>query len=312
MSNNFNGYGNCISDLQGSGVSSCSITTFGDITGFLLSTGNDVITASMNKIAYINKIKRFSVIPYNGISDFEQNTPDNDINTSSTSVMTQIRAGKPQFSFSFTKGSCLHKSLYQKTSNGNFNLSLLFNSGILLAKVSEDVYNGFKMGMFDVETFKLLQGTDPQKSTVKVQLLDAVQFNLNNQFITWEALGFNLTDINGVVDTNIIAYKGTAVKTINAVVKSSCNSDYLITSLREVSNWSAINGLTKEKLDITEVSFDEGTQSYSITLALEIPPQGVIIRLATVGAGGIVDSLVAEDILGNLYKGKSNLITLAP
>ena len=309
---NFNGYGNCSSDLQGSGVSSCSITTFGDITGFLLSTGNEVITASMSKTAYVNKIKRFSVIPYNGIYDFEQNTPDNDINTSSTSVMTQIRAGKPQFSFSFTKGSCLHKSLYQKTSNGDFNLSLLFNSGILLAKVSENVYNGFKMGMFDVETFKLLQGTDPQKSTVKVQLLDAVQFNLNNQFITWEALGFNLNDINGVVDTNIIATVDPDLpRKIDAVVKSSCNSDYLITSLREKTNWSAINELTKEKLDITEVSFNEGSQSYSITLAVDIPPQGAIIRLATVGTGGIIESLVAEDILGNLYKGKSNL-AIAP
>ena len=112
-------YGNCTTDLLGSGLGTCDITNYGDATGLVLfkkGISFDITdgSAAFGLTEYTNSVKSLDAFPYGGIYDFTQDTPENEKNTSSTGVITTIRDGKPQFGFMFTKGGCYHKSLYNK------------------------------------------------------------------------------------------------------------------------------------------------------------------------------------------------------
>src|SRR5688500_11634105 len=95
-------YGNCDSDLLGSATRSCDITSFGDRIGVeLFQKGFNIpVAVSDFEAAWIDGVEEMKILPYIGIYDFTQDTPDNEVATSSTGIMSTVRAGKPQFTFS--------------------------------------------------------------------------------------------------------------------------------------------------------------------------------------------------------------------
>lgn len=299
---NLNSYGNCTTDLKGTGSRSCDIQTFGDVLGIGLLTKGftwDVLTDTLNEANWKDRIKAFGLFPFLGIYNFEQTTPDNEVNTSSTGVLSKVRNGKPQFTFSFDKGGCFHKALYDKAGKSKWDLAMFFDKGLLVATNQAGTkVKGFNMGLFDVETFKLVQGTDPQMSMAKVQLLDAEEFNLRFQFITWEELGFNALEVEGVVDTLITVDDVVdGATSIVFQVASACNNDDLITSLDAITNYSVTVGGVNNP--VTVVSYSNATGKYTATVSALAEDDVVIIKLRD----GSDD--VAEDSLGNLFKGQA-------
>lgn len=301
--------GNCTTDLIGSGGRSCDIQSFGDVLGPVLHPKGwslNVATGTITVDSWKDEYKAFNAIPYLGVYDFTQDTPENETATSSTGVMSPIRTGKPQFTFSFDRGGCFHKSLYNKRGKNRWDLSLMFETGILFAVSADGTeISGFDMGLFDVGTFRLQQGTDPQQSSAMIQLVDAEQFNTQFTFITWAELGVNLSKIEGVVEANI-AYQITPVTgdtEIVVQVASSCNYDDVILNLDAEEHWR-LGG--NSALTITDVSYEPESQAYTLTLS-EALVEGTTIQptLRT----GAVD--VAEDDLGGLYKAHAALVTVA-
>lgn len=300
-----NSFGNCATDLKGSAFRSCDIGTYGDALGIALLTKGSKITLDNPLLTaeedWKARIEAMTLFPYLGIYNFEQNTPENERATSSTGVMSGIRDGKPQFTFSFNRGGCFHKSLYNKRGENRWDLAILFETGVLLAENLDDTVSGFNMGMFDVDTFKLQQGTDPQMSTAVIQLLDAYQFNANHQFFTWDTLGVNLAQVNGVIDVKIV-YDPAQVPTgdeIPVKVVSTCNNDDVILGLDDAANWS-LGGVQASSTTISTVTFDTDTNLYTIT----VTPALVIndtIAPKIIGT----DSDVFEDLTGNLFKGQA-------
>jgi hypothetical protein len=215
--------------------------------------------------------------------------------------MSGIRDGKPQFTFSFNRGGCFHKSLYNKRGENRWDLAILFETGVLMASNLDETISGFNMGMFDVDTFKLQQGTDPQMSTAVIQLLDAYQFNANHQFFTWEALGVNLAQVNGVIDVNIL-YVPSEVPTgdeVTVKVVSACNNDDVILGLDDEANW-VVGGTQTTPKTVTAVAFDTDTNLYTLTLS------SALIANDTVAPKIVgTDSDVYEDLTGNLFKGQA-------
>jgi hypothetical protein len=311
MAINLNSYGNCTTDLRGTGTRSCDIQTFGDVLGIaLLQKGIsfNVLTDTLNNALWLGRLKAFQLFPFLGVYNFEQTTPDNEINTSSTGVLSKVRNGKPQFTFSFDKGGCFHKALYDKSGKSRWDIAMLFDKGLLMAtNQSETQLKGFNMGLFDVETFRLVQGTDPQMSMAKIQLLDAEEFNQRFQFFTWEQLGFNALEVNGVVDT--VVSVDTPVNDgddeVVLSVANACNVDDVILGLDETANW-ALGGTQATPRTITGVAFDADTLKYTLTLS------GVLAENDTIQPRLVSGSTsVAEDADGNLFKGQSALITVA-
>lgn len=305
-----NTFGNCTTDTLGTGSRSCDIKSFGDVTGIdLWIKGHtiDVATGSFDETAYKNLIKGFTLFPLGGIYDFAQNTPENEKNTSALGVMTEIRSGKPQFSFMFDKGGCFHKALYDKAGKGRWDLGIRFDKGMLLAtNTDESKIKGFDMGMFSVETFKLLQGTDPQMSTAIIQLLDAVEFNSLFTFFTWEELGYNANSIDGVVET-VLTYPSApaAGTTFSVKVTSKCNVDDIILDLDDTTSWQ-LGGEQTSATTITAVAFNSTTNAYDFTVSPTLIVTDTI-QPKLISAGGYS---VAADSLGNLFKGQAPLATL--
>lgn len=296
-----NKFGNCGSDLLGSGTRSCDIKSFGDVLGINLHTKGFRLAKDTGVASelWTTSLKELKTFPYHGIYNFDQTTPENEKATSSSGVMSEIRIGKPQFTFEFDKGGCFHKSLFNKR-NKAWDLSLNFEAGILLANIDEDNIGGFDMGMFSVETFRLLQGTDPQRSLAMVQLIDAVQFNADHVFFTWEELGVNLNRVNGVVET-IVEVVEVNDDEVTVKVASACNVDDIIPDLDDPEHW-ALSGDLTTPTTISTVSYDASTGLYTIALA-DAPVDGDTIQFTLVD-----DSYsVAEDATGNLYKGQSVL-----
>ena len=112
MIQNLYAQGNCVGNFLGTGTGACELAKLGDLTGiFLLEKGFN-FKEMITKASYTEAIKNGMIYPIIGTYGFTQDTPDSEVATSDTGIMQEIREGKPQFSFTVTKGYCAHKKLY--------------------------------------------------------------------------------------------------------------------------------------------------------------------------------------------------------
>lgn len=304
--------GNCEDDLLGSGGRTCDIQSFGDVIGFNLHPKGwtqNIATDEWTAASWKQLIKDFDVIPYVGIYDFTQDTPENENATSSTGVLSPIRVAKPQFSFSLDKGGCIHRSLFDKRGKNKWDVSLIFETGLLHA-ISEDETEaeGFDAGLFDVGTFRLQQGTDPQQTTAMMQFVNAYQFNTKFRFTTWAQLGVDLSRIEGVVQASV-TYEETPVAGDTVVVvrlASACNLSDPILGAEASADW-ALGGTQATPRTVQTVAYDTEEGTYSLTLSGALAEGDTIQPRITSAAG----DNVFEDDMGNLFKGKAKLLTIA-
>lgn len=307
MSFTLGAYGNCATDFKGTGLGACDITKFGDATGIVLfrkGWSQDIVDGVINYdlTAYTNNVKELRAFPLLDIYDFAQDTPESEKNTSSTGVMSEVRAGKPQFTFKYDKGGCFHKALYDKAGDGLWDIGIIFETGILLAVNADGTQlKGFNTGMFSVATFKLLQGTDRQSSDAMVQFLDTVEFNARHEFIPFDQVG-DLTSVNGLIEASVTVQPVTPGTEINVRIVSGCNKDNVILDLDDVANFELFGSYSGS---VTSVVYNASTGMYDLTLSSTITPFATIgVRLGD----GTYNAV--EDSLGNAYKGASKLVTV--
>lgn len=304
-----NRFGNCGTDLLGSGSRSCDLSLFGDATGFIMfKKGFTMPRNTANAETFFKeKLKAFEVFPYLDIYEFTQDAGEDDIATSSRGRQTIIRSSNQVFTFDFDRGACIHKSLYNKRGNGRWDFAFVFEGGLLMAINSTGTaFVPFDGGLFNVATLRLQQGTDPQASTSSIQLTNATQFNQRFVFIPWDNLGFDLNELNGVVDTKIsYTVLPTATDEIRVKVASACNFDDVILGLDETTSW-VLGGTQAATTTITGVTFNASTGEYVLALSADLATNDTV-QPRLVSAGGYD---VAEDDAGNLFKGKAQLFTV--
>lgn len=295
-------YGNCQSDLLGSGQTDCELTDFGDLLGtalvkpsFKLSIEND----SLNQATWGNLIKDLKLFPYAKANEVTDNTEDNEINTSTLGIIETIRQGKPYFALQFRKGGCYHKSLANKVGFGKWSTILMFEKGLLFRHtVDKSELKGFTTGDVSIETLRFKIGSDLQRSEFKFQLLNPDEINKYHVFFTWEQLGFNAYDINGVIDTNLNVVVNSATS-LNVQVTSACNGSVNIQGLDEASMWS-ISGST-----VSTVSYNSDTKTYTLTTS-NLADGNHTLKLSQDGYD------VVEDLDGGLYKGQKTFTITTP
>jgi hypothetical protein len=302
-----NNFGNCSDDLIGTGSRTCDLKSYGDPVGIgLPKKGVTWTVANFTGANWKEDIKNLDLFPFIGLYNFEQNTPENDTATSNTGVMVEIRAGKPQLSFMFTRGGGLHKALYDKRGHDRWDLVLLFEKGVLFASnVDKSILKGFDMGMFSVATLAFVQGTDPQMSTAILQLKDAEEFNARHQFITYEQLGVNLSKVDGVVETQITyVSEPDDSDEIELRVVNACSTGDVILDLDDVTSWG-LGGTQAGATTIASVDFDADAQTYTLNLSAALADGDTVRPFLRTGS-----LRVAEDTLGNLFKGQAPLATV--
>ena len=205
----------------------------------------------------------------------------------------------------YNKGGCFHKALYDKAGQALWDIGIIFETGILMATDSaETKLVGFNGGMLSVETFKLIQGTEPQMSTAMVQLLDAEQFNANFVFIP-NSVGGDYKSLDGVIETNIKVDAVSAGSTFTASITSACNGGDVILDLDDVSKYVLL-GTQASATSINAVSYNANTGKYTFTVDVALVATDTVqIKLND----GTYD--VVEDTVGSLFKGVSNTVTVS-
>lgn len=306
-----NNFGSCKQGVSGTGVLACDIKNFGDVVGLVpiqkgwFKTIDALGNVDLDATIYKNEVKALNLLPLVDIYDFTQDTPTNEINTSSKQVEVTIRSGKPKFSFMFTKGSCFHKAIYTLKGFGRWDFAILFETGILFAKNADETkLKGFDGGRFDVETFKLIQGTDPEMSTAVIQLLDAEEFNARHTFIPFTEIGA-VGDVIGAVEAKILIEKVAAGTTFEAEITSKCNVGDPILDLENAANY-VLKGTQATPTLINAVAFNATNGKYTFTVDNAFVAGDVVQIELNDGTYQVV-----EDIAENLYKGLSNSFTVA-
>lgn len=302
--------GSCITRARGTGLGDC-VKQYGDLLGidiyrkgWSLDTTTDTLP---NEAGYKALIQSEQVYPLNDLYSFEQNTPDNEFATGSTGKMSEIRAGKPQYSITWDLGACFHKGLYDKRGQNRWDIAFKFETGVLFASnVDGSKLKAFDNGMFSVATFKVLQGTDPEMSTVTFQLPTAIEFNERQVFYTWDALGYDMNNVNGVINAHL-EYQTTPVAgtTVSVKVLDDCNRSVSVLGLDDPSNW-ALGGTQISATTISGVAYNATTEAYDLTLDTPLVSTDTVQPKLVDGADD-----VAENSSGDLYKGQAPLATIA-
>jgi hypothetical protein len=300
--------GNCTTEVKGTGVRACDIYDFGDVRGKVLFEKGYYATitngnAEFDLAAYTDLVKGLKAFPLTPIETFSQNTPENEKSTGSTGVMNEIRSGKPQFSFTYAKGGCFHKALYDKAGNGRWDVGLLFGKGILMAKnIDGTKLKGFNAGMLSVETFKLLQGGDLQQGTSMLQFLDAEEFNARFEWIPFSVAG-DLGSVQGVIETEIKVNPIVAGTEFSAKITSSCNSGDPILDLEGAPLKFVLLGVQASVTTISTVVYNATNAEYDFTVSPALIATDTVQIQLNDGTFKVV-----SDTMDNLFKGTSNTV----
>lgn len=304
--------GSCsIRDLQGTGTDECDLSTLGDLVGGAI-TSKDVkfnIATDVFLDKYKEGVMARKIFPLIGLYNFEQNTPDNEIATSSIGVQFEIREGNVLLSLIYSKSHCFHKSVFSKKSFKKWNIMLFFNNHVVGAKSIDGLsWKGFDCGMFSVGTFKVQQGTDPQMTKITLQLTPegTTEWNSRMSAISNDEVTAELNSIDGPIDVEIKTEERIApdAETVRVTVNSSCNGAPK-SGLVDSNGWFLQGSLT-EPLEIRSVSEDASSPgTYILALSRPVKPdERFTIRL------GDETTYVVEDILGVMYSGTSNEIVV--
>ncbi len=305
--------GDCSDSLLGTGLASC-VALYGDLTGIDLYTKGsfalDTTSGTFpDEAAYQLLVQGKSVFPLNDIFQFEQNTPDNELATSSRGIVKEIRTGKPQFSLTWSNGACFHAGLDDKRGNNLWDIAMKFETGVLYAtNIAKSVLKPFTAGMFSPATYKVQQATDPDMSTAVFQYPSADEFNSRQVFFTWDEIGYDQTDTNGVLDATVAYTIAPSASTdFSASVKSKCNSSVVITGLDDINDWK-LNGTQASATTISTVTFNTVTQAYDFVVSpILVSADTIELSLADVAA--TLD--VAKNASGDFYQGQAPLATVA-
>lgn len=270
---NLNAFGACTSNTPGTGTGQCPIDQLGDMLGIaLLNKGTtlDVVTDSLTEASFRTLITTGKLHQLLDREAFEQNTPDNDLYTSPEGLITSIRAGKPQFALTYSKGLCFHKALYELQGKNRWDSVIYFEKGMLMAtNNAKTKIKGFDANSLIVGTYMFQQGTEIEKGKATIQFKSAEEFNTKWAYFSYDELGFSPLEIDGVIDTALTfseapANAGTTVK---VKVLDGCNSSINYTSLFDaVGDYSLkVNGVTKV---ISAVAIADGVATLTFTGAL--------------------------------------------
>jgi len=299
-----NKFGLCAEDVLGTGQGECPITDFGDLKGLgLLKKGSklNLATDTLDATTFRGLITDGKLHQLVNSYAFEDTTPENERSTSSDGLMQTIREGKPMYSFTFKKGMYNAKAMQSLKGNNRWDAYFYFSEGLLVAlDTAGENLKGFNGSMFDVDSYKFKQGSETEFSKVSLQLSDAKEFNQRFVFFTWDELGFNALEIEGVIET-VLSFNAAPVagSTITVKIADANNRSISYAALMDTAaQWKVlVDGVANV---VTTVSVAGDVVTLTLTAAL------VSTDVVVVSLNGIV-----EDVELKYYKSNSVTATIA-
>lgn len=303
--------GNCAgATRRGTGVSAC-IEEEGEPTGFAnVPKGWNVLTSGAlpTESEFKALVQNRQIFPFRDKFGFEDLTPANEQETSSFGIKKSNLLGKPEFKFDFADTREFHTNAYDQIGFKKWDIIMYFEKGIGFATdVSETKIKGFTAGDWSVSTRKFKSGATSALTSIMFQLLDAEEFNKRMVFYTWEQLGYDAGDINGIINADLSFQTApVAGTTVNVYAKVDQNRSVDVLGLTNANNWS-VGGTQATPASVDSVSYNAAGY-YVLTLDNALVSADTIsVSLADVSNG----YAAAENASGDLYSGVSAEATIA-
>lgn len=302
-------YGDCVVSAIGTGSGQCELANFGDFVGSgLLNKGTTLTKASITNFAteLKNLIKARKLHQFVNFYDFTQDTPDNEINTSALGIMQNVRDGKPYYGMIFTKNSYFHKKAWAYKSQNKYDAFMYFTKGVLMWNdVTGTKLKGGSISMVDVSTKKFAQGTDLEQTLMRIQFDQPEEFNNRYVFYTYEELGIDLNQVDGVIDVDVnVVTPVEAGTTFSLSVTNKYNTQEVFSSVDEATNW-LLGGTQASSTTISSVTYNATTDKLDFVVSPALVATDTIQPKLRDGSYS-----VAEDTNGNLLAGQSVLVTV--
>lgn len=310
MAINVNIQDNCVTDQRGTGLGDC-IRQFGDINSIgVVSKGwsMNLDSGTLDEAAYKALVQNRTINPLLNIYTFTQDTPDTTRATGNTELISDVRKGKPQYTFQYDDGYCFHTNAYDLDGQNRWDILFFFETGLFAAtNVSETVIKGFDNGLFSVDTFKFQEGGDPNMTGITVQFNNPTELNRRGRFISWDSLGFDANLIRGVINGKASYNTApTATTTVEVKITDDCNRSVNILGLADPNNW-VLGGTQASSTTISGVTYNTSGH-YVLTLSTTLA-SGDTVRPALADVANSLD--VAENSSGDFYIAKAPLASIA-
>lgn len=308
-----NDFGNCQSDVKGTGTTNCDFETVGDYLGQGLLTKGTTFAITAGSVAIDETIidsliqdrKLHQLIDRLG---FTQDTPENEVFTDGIGLESSVRTGKTKFTTMYARGLENAKALHSLKGQNRWDTILYFTEGVVLSvNVAGTKAKGFDVGRFDVSTIKFLSGTDKQQVSTIMQLTKPDELNDRALFIPWDKLGVDLSLKDGVVDCSITVVTppvnlGT---TMSVKLTSASNSGNVLLGFDNILHWATGGTQATPKLAPTAIAYNSSTGYYDMTFGSAfVTGDKYQPRLRDLTQD------VAVDALGKFYAGRAVLGTI--
>lgn len=313
MSVKVNDFGDCLTQVAGTGTTSCDFLSFGDLLGegvlekgttFAITSGS----VALSEAIFDGLIQDRKLHQLINRMNFAQDTPDNEVFTDPTGLDSSVRDGKPKLTMGFNRGGEFHKALHTLKGDNRWDVFLYFTNGILLTtNAAGTEAKGFDVGRFDVSTLKFLAGTDPQQGSAMLQFTRPNEFNKYHLFIPWDKLGFDASLKDGVIDciVTVVTPPTNSGTTMSVKVTSKSNTGNVLTFFDDILNWATGGVQTTAKAAPSAIVYNSSTGNYDMTFASAfVTGDSYQPRLRKLTQD------VAVDDLGRFYAGKAALGTI--
>lgn len=293
-------YLDCNQARMGTGVLSCEVQTGVPIGFFLVAKSwrFDPASETFDNDYIEGEIKKKTMIPFLNASGFEFLDEEAEIFTSNLKIQSKVMDGLPGFSFDYQKGPGFHKAAYSFNSFGNYNVLLVYNNGVIDGALdAEGKILGYNAGRVNTGNYQLANGSDPQKTAIAFQLIDAYQFNVERALISASANGFSLSAIGGIIDLQITKESNTTADVVISVFAKN-NSAIAITGLTDID--FIASGTTET---ISSVTYDAASKQYTLTFSGDVSADYADLVISLYDA---VDTTYVVKKGVNLYQGDSN------
>ena len=273
------------------------------VVGFLLKRrGFEIDPATFNKTALDTLVQEEKLIGSISFFNAEDNDEEASYSTSITGERTKIRDGIKRYRFMFDKGSCFQNELNKLDNSSDWEFIPVFEDGkALFALIKVGKLIGFDAKLF-TGTRKLKLTDEMAGPSLEVEIQRTGMTYWQNSSGVYESDEFGFNELSPVAGLNITFGVLTAGATTTVVTVTNLCSDSVVTGLTTATAWKMNrNGALNT---VSAVSFDTGTQKYTLTHTALVAGDKVSFLTSENGK-----NVVAVDT--NYYSGVSDTKTVA-
>lgn len=299
-----NGY-SCVTNRKGTGMESCQPPDGLPVGWFLVPKGWELDKDADFDSAYVDEqIQLGNFIPFVGTFEMTGTTPDPTTQESQSGIVSIVRQGKPTFTGIFKKGRAFQAAAYSYNSDGEYDVLLVFDTGLILGAQSVDgtKVKGLTAGMVNTNGYSENTGTTSAQTSMMFQITNPLEYNQN--FFVFSGLDFDPQSKQGIVDATMVldSVDVSDSKAIFSFVWQWNDAFGILGG--EAADFRLVNSVTGVALTTDTVTYNSTTGKYELETTTA-PTLAATYYVETYDATATV---AVTKIGTKFYKGRSNAV----